>query len=97
MIYYFALLVALTATVSTFPFILDMPGVDASLITKGSSEAHVKRQSTCPFNPNHLGAAPYSSAFPYLGAKNGLPGTGQGGIKVPADGGWLPIPSPCPH
>lgn len=93
MIYYFTLLAALTVTVSTFPFIWDMPGVDTSLITKRLSEAPVKRQSNCPFNPNHPGAAPYNSEFPYLGAKNGLPGTGQGGIKVPADGGWSPFPS----
>lgn len=43
MIYYFTNLAALTTTVSPFPFIWDMPGVDTSLIMKRSSEAHVKR------------------------------------------------------
>ena len=64
-----------------------------------------KRQSTCPFNPTHGGAAPYSSQYPYTGAKNGLPGTGVGGIIVPAPGdtahqyeppGPNDIRGPCP-
>ncbi|KAL8792072.1 MAG: hypothetical protein Q9195_005327 [Heterodermia aff. obscurata] len=101
----FTLLAGLTATVSTFPFIQDMPSVDNSMITKRSSKIELKRQANCPFNSNHPGAAPYDTRFPYLGAKNGLPGNGKGGIKVPADGdtahafeapGPNDIRGPCP-
>ena len=64
-----------------------------------------KRQSSCPFNSNHPGAAPYTSDFPYTGANNGLAGTGVGGILVPAEGdtahafeapGPDDIRGPCP-
>ncbi|KAL9116549.1 MAG: hypothetical protein Q9187_006925 [Circinaria calcarea] len=86
-----------------FPFVADMPGVDSSLLSKRSRDT--KRQLSCPFNANHPGAAPYSATYPYTGAKNGLPGTQRGGIKVPADGdtahafeapGPNDIRGPCP-
>ncbi|KAG8700390.1 hypothetical protein FRC09_005978 [Ceratobasidium sp. 395] len=50
-------------------------------------------------------AAPYNPSFPYLGARNGLPATGGGGIDVPAEGddahkftapGPNDIRGPCP-
>ena len=89
--------------VCAFPFVAEMPGVDSSLLRNPSSKG--KRQSNCPFNSNHPGAAPYSSDYPYLGAQNGLPGTGAGGILVPAAGdtahafaapGPSDIRGPCP-
>lgn len=40
----------------------------------------------CPYNPNHVPAAPWDPKFPYSGAKNGLPGNGKGGYHVPMDG-----------
>lgn len=42
--------------------------------------------ATCPLHLTPQGAAPYSSYYPskYTGAKNGLPGTGKGGVLVPA-------------
>ena len=70
--------------VNSFPFVANEPGVDSSIL--GRPYRGVKRQSSCPFNSVHPGAAPYTSEYPYTGAKNGLPGTGIGGIKVPADG-----------
>ncbi|KAL8827572.1 MAG: hypothetical protein Q9170_006966 [Blastenia crenularia] len=90
-----------------FPFVADMPGIDTSVLrnARRTRSPHDKRQSTCPFNSNHPGAAPYTAQFPYTGAKNGLPGTGVGGIKVPADGdtahafeapGPNDIRGPCP-
>lgn len=43
--------------------------------------------TTCPYNPNHVPAPPVSSQYPYLGAIGTLtPGTGKGGIEVPAPG-----------
>ena len=98
------LLLLLSAyTANAFPFVADMPGVDSSMLNKRSKS--IKRQSACPFNSVHPGAAPYTSEYPYTGAKNGLPGTGVGGIKVPADGdtahafeapGPNDIRGPCP-
>ena len=73
---------------SAFPFVAKMPGVDSSIL-KSRSAAPVKRQSdqaSCPFNPNHKGAAPFDPRWPYTGAQKGLPGSQIGGIKVPADG-----------
>jgi hypothetical protein len=45
-----------------------------------------KRAATCPVHLIPQGAAPYSEHYPskYTGAKNGLPGTGKGGVLVPA-------------
>ena len=37
----------------------------------------------CPYNPNHVPAAPWNPKFPYRNAKNGLPGSGKGGYVVP--------------
>ena len=88
---------------NSFPFVADAPGVDSSLLGRGSQST--KRQAACPFNSVHTGAAPYSAQYPYTGAKDGLPGTGVGGVKVPADGdtahafeapGPNDIRGPCP-
>ena len=87
----------------SFPFVADVPGVDSSMLNKKFQ--NTKRQSACPFNSDHPGAAPYTTEYPYTGATNGLPGTGIGGIKVPADGdtahafeapGPNDIRGPCP-
>ena len=86
-----------------YPWVANMPGVDSSLLFK--NKALAKRQTTCPDNPNHPGAAPYSSEYPYTGAQNGLPGSAVGGIQVPAPGdtahqftapGDDDIRGPCP-
>ena len=53
--------------VLAYPWVANIPGVDNSLLIK--SKAPMKRQTTCPNNPEHLGAAPYSSEYPYTGAK----------------------------
>lgn len=100
------------ASASAFPWVLDQPGVDGSLFGAGRK---AKRQqaggdqkggaATCPFNSDHQGAAPYSDAYPYNGAKNGFPGKGIGGYQVPAPGdtahqyvapGANDIRGPCP-
>ncbi|KAL6720615.1 hypothetical protein ACLMJK_002540 [Lecanora helva] len=88
---------------SAFPFVAQMPGVDSSLLQKRGPKE--KRQSSCPFNPNHPGAAAFDPKYPYTGAQKGLPGTGVGGILVPATGdtahafeapGPNDIRGPCP-
>ncbi len=90
---------------NAFPFVSEMPGVDSSPFKNARRSPNQIRASTCPFNSKHPGAAPYNSKYPYTGAKNGLPGTGVGGIKVPADGdtahafeapGPNDIRGPCP-
>jgi len=45
-----------------------------------------KRAATCPIHLTPQGAAPYSEYYPskYTGARDGLPGTGKGGVLVPA-------------
>jgi unspecific peroxygenase len=102
-----AVLFAVAEIASAFGFIANTPGVDSSLLHPAKRNAdpeHAKR-ATCPFNANHPGAAPYDSKYPYTGAKNGLPGTQVGGVKVPADGdtahafeapGPDDIRGPCP-
>jgi len=86
--------VALAAeAVTAFPFVMDMPGVDSSLIRNVRKANHAKRQQsgganpggplTCPYNPDHVPAVGISDAFPYGGAKNGSQGTGKGGYLVP--------------
>jgi unspecific peroxygenase len=70
-----------------FPFMGTLPGIDKSLLARGYVH-NDKRQTislSCPVNPTHTAAAPYGT-FTYSGARNGLPGTGIGGYKVPADG-----------
>ena len=92
-------------SVLAFPFVADVPGVDASLLRSAKRVPNEKRQSSCPFNSVHPGAAPYNASYPYTGAQNGLPGTGKGGILVPAVGdtahafeapGPDDIRGPCP-
>lgn len=103
--YIHILVVTLAATTAAFPFVSEIPGVDSSALRNAKRSSNSKRQSSCPFNPNHPGAAPYNSQYPYTGARNALPGTGVGGIKVPADGdtahafeapGSGDIRGPCP-
>ena len=57
----------------SFPFKLNTPGIDSSLLGKRSRLE--ERQTTCSNNPVHKGAVPFNPEFPYTDAKNGLPGT----------------------
>ncbi|KAL8838635.1 MAG: hypothetical protein Q9170_002081 [Blastenia crenularia] len=101
---FLVLTAASAASVSAFPFVANLPGVDSSALGN-ARRSSIEKRASCPFNPNHPGAAPYNSKYPYTGAKGGLPGTGVGGIKVPADGdtahafeapGPNDIRGPCP-
>ncbi|TKA61134.1 hypothetical protein B0A55_12340 [Friedmanniomyces simplex] len=94
-----------------FPWVAEQPGVDSSLFK--ARRAYKRQQTgegaggpaTCPFNANHVAAAPVTSQYPYNNAQNGLPGDGKGGFQVPADGdtahgfiapGPNDIRGPCP-
>ncbi|KAK5136579.1 hypothetical protein LTR08_002593 [Meristemomyces frigidus] len=101
----------LASGAAAFPFVANQAGVDSSLLQAARLN---KRQqtgegaggpSTCPFNANHVAAAPVTSQYPYNNAKNGLPGNGKGGFQVPATGdtahqfvapGPNDIRGPCP-
>lgn len=94
-----------------FPWVSEVPGVDSSLF---AARRQYRRQqpggtnggaATCPFNANHVPAAPVTAQYPYNGAKNGVPGKQTGGYQVPADGdtahqfvapGANDIRGPCP-
>ena len=99
--------IVILSAVSAFPWVPDQPQVDSSLLKlrRQQPATGAGGQATCPFNPNHQGAAPYNSDYPYNHAQNGLPGQKLGGYKVPADGdtahqfgvaGPLDIRGPCP-
>jgi hypothetical protein len=75
------LLLSSASTAWGYGWVASQAGVDASLLRE-ARYANQKRQSSCPFNAEHKGAAPYSDTYPYTGAKNGLPGSQKGGIKV---------------
>ena len=74
---------AVMRTVSAYPWVANTPDADSSLLGKRSQP---QKRESCPFNPNHPGAAPYNSKYLYTGARNGLPGNGKGGILGPASG-----------
>ena len=89
-------------SVMSFPWVAGIPGIKSPAEVEAQ---HAKRQTTCPFNPNHVPAAPISAQFPYAGAINGLPATRPGNFQVPAFGdtvhGFTPpgpndIRGPCP-
>lgn len=101
--HYLSLLLLSASSTLAYPWVAGQPGVDSSLFRKARPER--RQAGSCPFNGNHKPAATYTSKYPYTGAKNGVPGTGVGGIKVPADGdsdhayqdpGPNDIRGPCP-
>ena len=98
----FCLAVMAVPNAMAFPWLASMSGIRSA----SEIEAQLaKRQTTCPFNADHVPAAPITSKFPYAGAQNGLPSTLPGNFQVPADGdtahAFVPpgpndIRGPCP-
>ncbi|KAF2086534.1 Cloroperoxidase [Saccharata proteae CBS 121410] len=86
--------------VSAFPFVPAVAGVDSALLHRqDSGTGQEGGPDTCPFNPNHVPAVPYTAAYPYNGAANGQPGNAKGGYLVPAPGDTdhdTDIRGPCP-
>ena len=78
-------------SVYSFGWVAQMPGINNKELLQAHSGL-VKRQtakgcyaaSCCPFTSPRVGARPFTSQFPYLGAKNGMPATRLGNIEVPA-------------
>ncbi|KAK5119735.1 hypothetical protein LTR85_007311 [Meristemomyces frigidus] len=95
-------------TALAYPWVSNVPGVDSSMLGPRRSLASraLPYNNVCPANPNpHVPAAPITAKYPYLGAINGTPGTGKGGVQVPAPGdtahyfrapGQYDIRGPCP-
>jgi hypothetical protein len=74
--------------VLAFPWVARAPGVDSSMLRS----SHRRRQQVpegagaeadCPYNPDHVPAAPVTAEFPYNNAINGSEGNGVGGFLVP--------------
>ncbi|RDW80106.1 putative aromatic peroxygenase [Coleophoma cylindrospora] len=104
-----SLALAASEAVTAYPFVAEMPDVDSSLFRNARRQqpggTNPGGAATCPNNPNHVPAPGITAAYPYNGAKNGLPGKGKGGYQVPAPGdtahqfvapGPLDIRGPCP-
>lgn len=67
-----------------FPYVAKQQGVDTSLFRKRQQPGGgLADPALCPFNPNHVDAAPVTAEFPYNNARNGRPGDGRGGFMVP--------------
>lgn len=84
------IILALAAAQSAFayPWVPSMPGVDSSMLpTRRSPTLNTIRDGPmCPFNADHVPAAPITEKYPYMGAINGKQGSEAGGIPVPAPG-----------
>ncbi|PBP22154.1 Cloroperoxidase [Diplocarpon rosae] len=101
-------IVLAAGSVSAFPFVAEQAGVDSSLFRRQTSGgANPGGPLNCPFTPwdRHVPAVGISDQYPYNSAKDGSPGKGIGGYKVPADGdtahyfikpGPGDIRGPCP-
>ena len=77
----------LLAGASAYPFVANAPGVDSSMLGRRQQPGEgAGSEKLCPFNPNHVPAAPVTAQYPYNNAKNGLPGNQKGGYQVPAPG-----------
>ena len=98
------LLLAITVVPNAmaFPWVAGVSGIRSASEVEAQ---YAKRQTTCPFNTNHVPAAPITAQFPYAGAQNGLPSTFPGNFTVPAIGdtahafvapGPNDIRGPCP-
>ena len=109
MMHHFQVLFLLLSTVQAFPWVVEQAGVDHSLFRnvrrQQSGGSNPGGPASCPFNANHVAAAPVTANYPYNNAKNGLPGNGKGGYQVPAPGdtahqyvapGSGDIRGPCP-
>jgi len=71
---------------TAFPWVATQAGVDTSLLRSGHAKRQQASNLACPFNANHVPAAPFNPDYPYNSAKNGQPGNGVGGYQVPAPG-----------
>ncbi|KXT09316.1 hypothetical protein AC579_260 [Pseudocercospora musae] len=69
-----------------YPWVVNAPGVDSSMLPRSSRLNMPRDAPDCPFNADHQPAAPVTSQYPYNNAIDGKPGNGKGGYLVPAPG-----------
>lgn len=60
----------LAGYVFAYPWVPHVSGIDSSLLRR----QQLGSAAFCPINTKHTGAAPYTTQFPYCGAKNGIAG-----------------------
>lgn len=80
-----SLLVALLVEQTfAFPWVADAPGVNAGLLRRQQTPPPNSPGSAknCPFNPNHVPAAPVTAKYPYNNAKNGQKGNEKGNYQA---------------
>ncbi|PPJ52508.1 hypothetical protein CBER1_10348 [Cercospora berteroae] len=75
-----------TVQAAAYLWVVYAPGVDSSSLPSRAATLVQRDSPGCPFNADHEPGFSSTEDFPYLGAKNGSPGTGKGGIQVPAPG-----------
>lgn len=69
-----------------FPFVVAMLGVDSLLLRKMKRVSNYKKHSSCPFNPVHLDAAPYTAKYSYTGAQDSGSAAGDTAHAIEAPG-----------
>lgn len=76
----------LASGTAAFPFVAKLPGVDTRLLARQQSGEGAGSEANCPFNADHVDAAPATAEYPYNNAINGSVGNQKGGFLVPAEG-----------
>lgn len=78
----------LSGFTAAFPWAAKLVSDGSGLTNEALFSPLDKRAGSCPVHATRKGAAPYSSYYPslYTSAMNGKPGTGRGGVLVPAPG-----------
>ncbi|KAF2765366.1 Cloroperoxidase [Teratosphaeria nubilosa] len=77
-----------TASAAAYPWVVHAPDVDSSLLPPKTKKTirtgkGLSGPAYCPYNPDHVAAAPVTSEYPYNGAINGEAGKGIGNYLVP--------------
>ena len=84
---FFTTALVLVEAANAFPWVSLVPDVDSSmLVERQQPGSGPGSEATCPFNANHVFAAPITAKYPYNGAKGGVKGKETGGFLVPAKG-----------
>ena len=84
---FFTTALVLAEAANAFPWVSLVPDVDSSmLVERQQPGSGPGSEATCPFNANHVFAAPITAKYPYNGAKGGVKGKETGGFLVPAKG-----------
>lgn len=88
------LLLSLALGANSYPWAAELGGNDVESLVEEHHRSLDVRSATCPTHLTRKGAAPYSNLYPsaYTGAKNGLPGTGKGGLAAKISPAYRQLP-----